>query len=193
METIEKPAASPASREARIQSILGEYRSLAFGALEDLMYEAFLDLGKALEEVGELEPEDASKPVPPAPRCGLSSTSLQRIRHHYLSGDLAEWLATGADGDKTLYLRDFLDLNRLQMTEFKARHPYAFTKWTEEQDEALLAGYRQSVDGGRRPRWGELARQFGRNVNAIKLRLEKLGIELGTDTGRPRRSGGFTR
>jgi hypothetical protein len=193
METIEKPLASQISREARIRSILEESRTLAYSALDDLMYEAFLDVGHALSGVGESDPADASDPASIPSVCGLSARSLRQIKSHFDDGNLAEWLAAGTDGDKTFYLRDFLNLNSLEMKEFRKRHPNAFSRWTAEQDKSLLSDYQKYTDSCGRVPWDILSSVYGRNVNALKLRLEKLGVDLGAEAGRSRRPGGFAR
>jgi hypothetical protein len=195
METIEKPAASPSTREARIREVLDEHRSLAHGALDDLMYEAFLEIGRILNTPEEAAGDNqaGSAPVPAMPVGGLSAFALRQIQHHAAAGDLADWLAGGADKDKCLYLRDFLNLGKLQAEELRLRYPKAFTKWTDDQDQALLANYREATEGGRSVNWRQFSEPFGRNVNAIKLRLERLGINLGAEAGHSRRPGGPAR
>ena len=195
METIEKPAASPSTREARIREVLDEHRSLAHGALDDLMYEAFLEIGRILNTPEEAAGDNqaGSAPVPAMPVGGLSAFALRQIQHHAAAGDLADWLAGGADKDKCLYLRDFLNLGKLQAEELRLRYPKAFTKWTDDQDQALLANYREATEGGRSVNWRQFCEPFGRNVNAIKLRLERLGINLGAEAGHSRRPGGPAR
>lgn len=179
MESLAQTPPSQPSRETLILQVLDEHRSTALNALDDLMYEAFLEVGRLLAERD------------PDGRIGsLSAFSLRQIRRHSAAGDLADWLSAGADGDKSLYLRDFLDLGRIQRTEFKARYPRAFTKWTHEEDDALLSQYQQGVQAGRAISWSGLAATFGRNPNALRLRLERLGVQLGPDAGRPHFRGG---
>ena len=191
METIEKPVASPDTREARIQEVLDEHRSLAHGALDDLMYEAFLEIGRILSTPeGEAGGEGQPVSIPAQSVGGMSAYALRQIQHHTAAGDLADWLAGGADKDKCLYLRDFLNLGKLQAEELRMRYPKAFTKWTDDQDQALLASYRQAAEGGKSVNWRQLSEPFGRNVNAIKLRLEHLGVALGAEAGHSRRPGG---
>ncbi len=194
METIEKPVASPSTREALIQEVLDEHRSLAHGALDDLMYEAFLEIGRILNTPDSDAPGEAQAgslaPAPIQAVSGMSAFALRQIQHHAAAGDLADWLAGGADKDKCLYLRDFLNLGKLQAEELRQRYPKAFTKWTDDQDQALLAEYQRAAEGGRRVDWKKLSEPFGRNVNAIKLRLERLGVDLGAEAGHSRRPGG---
>ena len=191
METIEKPVASPDTRETRIQEVLDEHRSLAHGALDDLMYEAFLEIGRILSTPeGEAGGEGQPVSTPAQSVGGMSAYALRQIQHHTAAVDLADWLAGGADKDKCLYLRDFLNLGKLQAEELRMRYPKAFTKWTDDQDQALLASYRQAAEGGKSVNWRQLSEPFGRNVNAIKLRLEHLGVALGAEAGHSRRPGG---
>lgn len=178
MMDYEQQPVTPPSRETRIQQLLKENCSLAHEALDDLMYDTFQVIGELLA---------ATEDVPDKAIGGLSAFALRKIRQHSLSGDLADWLVAGADGDKSLYLRDFLNLGKLQMTELKARYPRAFTKWTPEEDESLLARYRKDSEGGARVPWSRMATDLGRNPNALRLRLEHLGVDLGQEAGRPRR------
>ncbi|MCR5350905.1 MAG: hypothetical protein K6E35_00210 [Bacteroidales bacterium] len=185
MESINTAPPSTPPCEARIQEILDEQRTLAHDTLDDLMHEAFLEIGEVLAV-----PQDATGTPPALPDKairGLSVQAMQQIRQHYSDGDLTEWLTSGADGNKIRYLYQFLNFSALQMQEFRVRFPRAFQKWTEEEDNALLAQYRQDTEEGRRVPWGRLSAHFGRNPNALRLRLEHLGIELGDEAGRPRR------
>ena len=148
-------------------------------------YENYLPKSQARFAETEEVPEKAVE--------GLSAFALRQIRQHTLSGDMAEWLADGADGDKSLYLRDFLNLNKLQMSELRARYPRAFSKWTSDEDETLLTRYQTESEGGKRVSWSRMATDLGRNPNALRLRLEHLGIDLGSEAGRPRRPVGASR
>ena len=180
MDPFEPTPVSQPSREMCIQQILDEHRSMAYEALDDLMYETFLAVGRLLAASG--SPPDRAVG-------GLSLYELRQILRHCEADDLADWLAAGADRDKSLYLRDFLNLGRLQMTELRSRYPRAFTKWTREEDDTLLARYHQQTESGRQVSWSELASAFQRNPNALRLRLGQLGIDLGKDAGRPGRFG----
>ena len=186
MESSNTPLPASQTVEARIQTILDEQRAQAHDALDDLMYESFLEIGALLSAPagGSAAPEAA----PARAVAGLSPRTLQLIRQHHDAGDLAEWLAAGAGGTKSICISQFLNLNALQMQELRARFPRAFTKWAAEEDQTLLAQYQDATAQGQKVNWGALAGRFGRNVNAIKLRLEHLGVNLGPDAGQPRRS-----
>lgn len=178
MESSNTPFPASQTVEARIQTILDEQRAQAHDALDDLMYESFLEIGALLSA-----PDTPARAV-----AGLSPRTLQLIRQHHDAGDLAEWLAAGAGGTKSICISQFLNLNALQMQELRARFPRAFTKWAAEEDQTLLAQYQDATAQGQKVNWGALAGRFGRNVNALKLRLEHLGVDLGPDAGHSRRS-----
>ena len=178
MESSNTPFPASQTVEARIQTILDEQRAQAHDALDDLMYESFLEIGALLSA-----PDTPARAV-----AGLSPRTLQLIRQHHDAGDLAEWLAAGAGGTKSICISQFLNLNALQMQELRARFPRAFTKWAAEEDQTLLAQYQDATTQGQKVNWGALAGRFGRNVNALKLRLEHLGVDLGPDAGHSRRS-----
>ena len=184
MESFNTPLPSSPSVETRISAILDEHRALAHDTLDDLMHEAFLEIGALLSAPagGSAAPEAA----PARAVAGLSARTLQLIRQHHDAGDLAEWLTTGAGGNKSTCISQFLQLSALQMQELRGRFPRAFTKWTDEEDAALLSQYRETTEKGQRINWGALAGRFGRNGNALKLRLEHLGVDLGPEAGRPR-------
>ena len=186
MESFNNSLPATPTREARIQSILDEQRALAHDALDDLMHEAFLEIGTLLSTP--VADTGAPEATPDRSVGGLSPRTLQLIRQHHGAGDLAEWLTTGAGGTKSICISQFLNLNALQMQELRSRDPRAFLKWTDEEDKALLSQYQETTAQGARTDWGALARQFGRNANALRLRLEHLGVDLGPEAGQPRRN-----
>ena len=166
--------------ESCIWEILDDYRPFAYEAVEETMMAAFLKIGRLFSEETE---------IPDKPVYGLTPFVLQQIREHAVEGNLEEWLKAGSSGEKAQCLLDFLNVSRLQMKSLRARFPRAFTKWSEEDDAALLDEYRRQSETGLPVRWGELSERFGRNPNALRLRLEHLGEDLGADTSRSRRSG----
>lgn len=186
MESFDTSLPIAPSREARIQAILKEQRALAHDTLDDLMHEAFLEIGVILSS------QAANPGVPDAlpdkSVGGLSPKTLQLIRQHHDAGDLAEWLSSDAGGNKSIIISQFLNLNALQMQELRARFPRAFMKWEAEEDAALLSVYQEESARAHKVNWGEIAAKFGRNSNALRLRLEHLGVDLGDEAGHPRRN-----
>ena len=167
-----------------MQEILSPLRSAAVDAVEDLMTEAFIQVGALLlctsREAGRALSFDRQA-------CGLSSYLLKQIYDHAAAGTLEDWLVADAAKDRYRKVSDFLDMYRMQREDLRIRFPRAFQKWTPEEDAELLRPYHAATDGGRKVRWREFVQPFGRNENAVKLRLERLGIDLGDDSGMPRR------
>jgi hypothetical protein len=187
MDSFNTSLSGAPSREARIQAVLSEQRALAHDALDDLMHEAFLEIGVILSS--QTDNPGAPNTLPDKPVSGLSTKTLQLIRQHHDTGDLAEWLSADAGGNKSIIISQFLNLSALQMQELRARFPRAFMKWEEGEDAALLSAYQEETAQGRKANFNRLAERFGRNANALRLRLEHLGIDLGDEAGVSRRSG----
>ena len=185
MESYNTTLPSTPTREAQIQAVLKEQRALAHDTLDDLMHEAFLEIGVILSS----QTADAPDTLPDKAISGLSPKTLQLIRQHHGAGDLAEWLSADAGGSKSIVISQFLNLNAMQLQELRTRFPRAFMKWEEQEDAALLSAYQEETSQGQKVDWGRLSERFGRNTNALRLRLEHLGIDLGDEAGHSRRNG----
>lgn len=172
-----------------VTEILEEGRRIIDDAVDDLMIEAF-------ERVGDLilsqEQATGRKADINGAMCGLSKQVLQDIYGHAQSSTVASWILEGADGKKVRLRMDFLNYDRMKIMDFKAAYPRAFTKWTPEEDDELVRLYRTALSlcapGARRIPWSNISARMGRNPNAIKLRLEHLGFDLGSEAGIPRHS-----
>ena len=183
METIETLPVS--SLETQMLEILSPIRSAAQDAVEDLMQEAFTEVGNLLIRSSR---ESGKKLTFDKQVCGLAPFLLKRIYEQTTAGELEGWLAGNPDNDRYRRFSDFLDLFRMQQEDFRTRFPKAYQKWTPEEDAELLRQYAIASDGEKKVHWGELGQSFGRNANAIKLRLGRLGINLGEEAGIPRRA-----
>lgn len=182
METIEILPVS--SLEPQMREILSPLRSAAHEAVEDLMFEAFREVGALLARSA----RESNKNITfDKQACGLAPMLLQQIYAHATDDTLADWLMESAGRDRYRRFSDFLDLYRIQMDDFKLRHPKAFQRWSAEEDAELLRLYDTATANGKKVRWRELEAPTGRNANALKLRLTRLGVDLGDDVGRPRR------
>lgn len=69
---------------------------------------------------------------------------------------------------------EFLDVESLTKKAVRLHFPNAFKKWEREDDELLSKLYSDGAS------WGEISKQMSRNINALKLRAEKLGIATNT-------------
>lgn len=194
METTQTTPASAPSSEAHIQALLNDSRAQAYEALNGFMSSVFYKIGLELACLEEDSPDEADNLMARKQTAGLSNYTLRMIRNHFDYDDYEEWLAGGLFRDKSRFISEFLNLKAMQMEEFKSRFPNAFKKWTKEEDTSLLEHYKRCMESSEPleepdefDNWDYMSFMLGRNVNAIKLRLEKLGIDLGPDAGRPRR------
>lgn len=166
--------------------ILEEGRRIIDDAVDDLMTEAF---DRICTLIKDREEESGRTVTFNGSLCGLSKQMLEEIYRQSENGPVADWILGGADGKKVRLRMDFLNYDRMRILDFKASYPRAFTKWTEEEDAEVLRLYREAVacsaNGARLP-WTSISKRLGRNVNAVKLRLEHLGVNLGHDAGIPR-------
>ena len=166
------------SEEApRLEAVLAPHRSIAYDALTDIMMDALRDVSEWMnaDECSGLDGWEFDRDV-----CGFRQEQLEKV---YISGGgdrLLQWVAGMQEQDRLSLLMSFLDWDRLRMNDFRTRYPNSFLKWSGSDDEALLEMYSSGSS------WRTLSNHFGRNVNAIKLRLQHLGIDLGADAGRSR-------
>lgn len=82
------------------------------------------------------------------------------------------------EGESRMIL-DFFDFEKMKMDAFRSRYPKSFSKWTDEDDTQLL----QLFDSG--CSLGDIAQAVKRNVNAVRIRLDKLGRNVPGGPGRP--------
>jgi hypothetical protein len=160
-----------------ITDMMAPHRSIAYDAVTDIMLEAFEELSDFLndEHLSGVEGWTFNRQV-----CGFRPEQMEKIYELAKSVDPVLWLSGLTEGEKFALMMAFMDWDRLRMKEFRTRYPRSFTKWEPAEDEALLEMYPQ------RTSWRELSSHFGRNVNAVKLRLQHLGVDLGAEAGRAR-------
>ena len=161
----------------QMNEILSSHRKVADEAVMDVMLDAFREVGALLAETEEaegvvLEFDKGAGAFKPA--------DLENALVHWRKQDLVEWFIGLSELERTTLIMRFLDYDRMRAQEFRARYPKAFMKWSAEEDAELAAMYK-----GQYP-WREMSAHFGRNTNALKLRLERLGFDLGANGGRSR-------
>lgn len=161
----------------RVADIIGVQRCIAIEAVEEMMSDSFERLGVMMvtteKESSELLEFDSSV-------CGLPKELLQEIYTWSLAGNFQHWMSTRSEPEMVSMTLAFLGKDSLLRNDFRSRFPNAFKKWQKDEDDALLESYHTGES------LGSLSDRFGRNVNAIKLRLEKLGVDLGPQAGRRR-------
>lgn len=160
-----------------MNEILSSHRKVADEAVADVMLDAFREVGALLAETEEaegavLEFDKGAGAFKPA--------DLENALVHWRKQDLVEWFIGLSELERTTLIMKFLDYDRLRIQEFRARYPKAFMKWSAEEDAELAAMYSGQCS------WREMSAHFGRNTNALKLRLERLGFDLGANAGRSR-------
>lgn len=161
----------------QMNEILSSHRKVADEAVADVMLDAFREVGAFLAETEEaegvvLEFDKGAGAFNPA--------DLENALVHWRKQDLVEWFIGLSELERTTLIMRFLDYDRLRIQEFRARYPKAFMKWSAEEDAELSAMYSGQCS------WREMSAHFGRNTNALKLRLERLGFDLGANAGRSR-------
>ena len=161
---------------AILENVLAPHRSIAQDALTDIMIEALDELAEYFNTDESIDSDgwEFDRDV-----CGFRHEQLEKV---FLNGGgerLLHWVAGMQEQERLSLLMAFLNWDRLRMNDFRAKYPNSFLKWAPADDEALLEMYKSGVS------WRTLSDHFGRNVNAIKLRLQRLGIDLGAEAGRP--------
>jgi flagellar motility protein MotE (MotC chaperone) len=66
-----------------------------------------------------------------------------------------------------------------RLARIRAKHPKAYEKWPEEEDELLRLKFQEGA------KLEELSRVFQRQPSAIRSRLRKLGLTSATQQGQP--------
>lgn len=157
--------------------ILSSHRNVANDAVLDVMLDAFQDLGVLMSET-----ERVNEAVLEFDKGagGFKPADLEDVLIHFRKDDLAEWMMGLSENGRTSLMMKFLDYDTIRMQDFRSRYPKAFMKWTTEEDSRLREMYVSKCS------WRQMSEQFGRNTNALKLRLERLGYDLGADAGRSR-------
>ena len=160
----------------RLEAVLASHRSIAIDAMTDIMMDALTELNEVLNN--DLQPDEGwefDRAV-----CGFRPEQLEKV---YLCGDaerMVHWVSGMAEQERMSLLVAFLNWDKLRMNDFRSRYPNSFTKWMPADDEALLEMY------GSGRTWRTMSDHFGRNVNAIKLRLQHLGVDLGAEAAHSR-------
>lgn len=165
----------------RISDIVMEYRMRAQDISEDIMAECFSLLGEilALNDVENLPSEYVE---------GISPATIKLLHEKAPDPSFNDWLCLGMDGhDLPAYL-EFMNFNTLNRQVFRYKFPRAYCKWKKEEDDELMRVYADATQfcekaEGKLPDefWASLSERFQRNRKALKLRLARLGAELGPD------------
>lgn len=160
-----------------LEAVLAPHRSIAYDALTDVLMDALEEVVFILngEASGADEGLEFDKRT-----CGFRPEQLERIAKCENPEKLLHWVSGMSEQERLSLLMAFLNWDEIRMREFRARFPNSFVKWSSSDDDELRRMYASGST------WRSLSNHFGRNVNAIKLRLQHLGIDLGAEAASAR-------
>ena len=162
--------------EARVASIVEQYRKEAYAFIEEMMWNAFEEIGQTLlacqREADGDDPESATHfareytyLMSVRKVAGLSSRTIHEIvRIANAGGDYANVPAERKSG----FLLDFLKARTLSFNAPRELYPNYLKPWTEEDDRELMRMHAEGMS------LAKLAHRFGRNDGAVRARIEKL-------------------
>lgn len=164
--------------EAYVADIVEQYRKEAYAFVEEMMWNAFTEIGQAIlecerESNGD-DPESAmhfareyTYVMSVRKIAGLSSRTLHEIvKIAHSGGDYAKV----PTDKKSIFLLDFLKARTLSFNATRELYPNYLKPWTEKDDQELMRMHEEGVS------FKKLAHHFGRNEGAVRSRVEKLLI-----------------
>ena len=166
--------------EARVAEIVEKYRKEAYAFVEEMMWNAFEEVGRSIlecearshEDDGELSVHYAREYTYIMCRRsvnGLTAKTLHEIVRLVRAG---EGFGVVPDNVKPGLLMDFLKARSLSFAATRAQYPNYLKPWTKEADQQLL----ELMESGLSLK--KVAERMGRNPGAVEARLAKLeGME----------------
>ena len=156
--------------EAQVVSIVEQYRKEAYAFVEEMMWNAFAEVGEAVlkcqyESEGG-DPESATHFAREYTYLMSSRTIHEIVRIADSGGDFT---AVPAD-KKSGFLLDFLKARTLSFNATRELYPNYLKPWTEKDDRDLMRMHEEGMS------LKKLAHHFGRNEGAVRARVEKLLI-----------------
>ena len=167
--------------EAHVADIVEQYRKEAYAFVEEMMWNAFTEIGQAILECErESDGDDPESAMHFAREytyvmsvrkiAGLSSRTLHEIvKIAHSGGDYAKV----PTDKKSIFLLDFLKARTLSFNATRELYPNYLKPWTEKDDQELMRMHEGGVS------FKKLAHHFGRNEGAVRSRVEKLLILQG--------------
>jgi hypothetical protein len=164
--------------EAHVADIVEQYRKEAYAFVEEMMWNAFTEIGQAILECErESDGDDPESAMHFAREytyvmsvrkiAGLSSRTLHEIvKIAHSGGDYAKV----PTDKKSIFLLDFLKARTLSFNATRELYPNYLKPWTEKDDQELMRMHEEGVS------FKKLAHHFGRNEGAVRSRVEKLLI-----------------
>ena len=161
-----------------IKTLIESQREVATEAVIDIMTETCTAIGQMIVEYEENSWENLFMGDKSTP--WLTEDELRLINEKSREGELQEWFRSLDNQRLVAMASRFLDFDKMRREAFRQKFPSSFKKWSEEDDAILRDMYESNCP------WDEMSSFFGRNINAVKLRLQKLGFDLGPETAYPR-------
>ena len=164
--------------EAHVAGIVEQYRKEAYAFVEEMMWNAFTEIGQAILECErESDGDDPESAMHFAREytyvmsvrkiAGLSSRTLHEIvKIAHSGGDYAKV----PTDKKSIFLLDFLKARTLSFNATRELYPNYLKPWTEKDDQELMRMHEEGVN------LKKMAHHFGRNEGAVRARVEKLLI-----------------
>lgn len=164
--------------EARVAGIVEKYRKEAYAFVEEMMWNAFTEIGQCILEC---ERKSMDDDVDTAAHCAreyayvMTTKNIAGLSSRTLQGMVAILRREGgfekvpADM-KPGFLLDFLKARTISFNATRAIYPNYLKPWTRNDDEELMRMYSEGVPVRK------LASHFGRNEGAIEARIDKLLI-----------------
>ena len=147
--------------EARVAEIVEKYRKEAYAFVEEMMWNAFEEIGGAILECeSKSREEDGVAPVN-----GITANTLHEIVRIVRAGDGFGNIPAKM---KPGFMMDFLKARSLSFQATRAQYPNYLKPWSREDDRKLL----ELMNGGLSLK--KVAERMGRNPGAIEARLAKL-------------------
>lgn len=161
--------------ERKLRRILDDGRHEAMMRIEDIEKEVFERVAK---EIADEESRSGKSLNLIKGLLGMRAESIREICEEYRrSGDLCSYTR---GENRSRLIMEFLNFDRMRMRMFKLRYPNAFLKWSKD-DESRLRKMMEAGDS-----FEEMSRVFKRNIQSIKLHLDRLGYENSGMRGIPR-------
>lgn len=162
--------------EARVADIVEQYRKEAYAFVEEMMWNAFEEVGKSIlecearshEDDGELSVHYAREYTYIMCRRavnGITAKTLHEIVRVTRAGD---GFGDIPENMKPEFLMDFLKARTLSFRATRAQYPNYLKPWTKEADLQLLDLMKSGLS------LKKVAERMGRNPGAIEARLAKL-------------------
>lgn len=156
-----------------ISAIIKSGRKSSINIIKSELADCIYDIGELIED---RLSETGEQPVFEKPVAGFTPDQLSQFLDVYRNEEVYAWVDNGANGQIDDLILRLVNFRKMNKSGLKAKFPNTFQKWTEQDDQDLRTIFERKGEAGLN--WQDLSEMFGRPVNAIKIRLERLGFTL---------------